>query len=185
MTDIPQMSEQQVEDQQVKVWDIAVRVFHWSLVGFFAIAWISAEEWDTLHEAAGYIIGGLIAFRLLWGFVGTEYARFRSFVPTPSDAISYIQDSLRHKARRYLGHNPAGGAMIILLLASLAGVIISGIAMTSTMFWGSEWLEEIHELAANLTVTFVFLHVAGVIYSSLEHRENLIRAMVTGWKRKN
>ncbi|MEH6474431.1 MAG: cytochrome b/b6 domain-containing protein [Sneathiella sp.] len=184
MTDNPQTSEPQSHGDQVKVWDIAVRVFHWSLVCTFALAWISADEWDQFHEITGYIIGGLIIFRLLWGFIGSKYARFRSFVPTPSTAVTYVQESLQFRARRYLGHNPAGGAMIVMLLGSLVTVIATGIAMTSTMFWGSEWIEDVHEVAASLTVFLIVLHVAGVIFSSLQHRENLVRSMITGWKRR-
>jgi cytochrome b len=169
---------------EVKVWDIAVRLFHWSLISAFAIAWLSADEWDQLHEVAGYMVGGLIAFRLIWGVIGSKYARFSDFVYKPSTITKYMRDIWFNKTKRYLGHNPAGGAMIIALLLALAAVTASGIAMTLDMFWGMEWVEEIHEASANLTLLLAALHVAGVIYSSIAHRENLVRSMITGFKRR-
>ncbi|MBZ0217022.1 MAG: cytochrome b/b6 domain-containing protein [Fimbriimonadaceae bacterium] len=168
----------------VKVWDIAVRLFHWSLVSVFALAWISGDEWDRVHEAAGYVIAGLIAFRVIWGFIGSKHARFADFVFKPSTIYHYIRDSLRHRARRYIGHNPAGAAMVFTLLVSLVVTVASGIMMTTNTFWGVEWVEELHEFTANLTLVLVFLHVAGVIYASVENRENLVRSMITGFKRR-
>ncbi len=168
---------------KVKVWDIAVRLFHWSLVLSFAIAWFSAEVWDALHEYSGYIVGGLVVFRILWGLIGSRYARFRQFIYRPSMVFGYLRDSLAGKAKRYIGHNPAGGAMVIALLLSVAGVVISGIAMISDRFWGVEWVGEIHEVLSTFTLILIALHVAGVLYASYEHRENLIRSMITGLKK--
>lgn len=168
----------------VKVWDPLVRLFHWSLVLSFTIAWISAEEWDRLHEWSGYAVAALVAARLLWGLFGTRHARFSDFVHKPSTVMVYLKDVLVMKSRRYLGHNPAGGAMVVALLAALAGTAGTGVATTTDAYWGVEWVEELHELLANLTLMLVGLHVAGVIVASLQHRENLIRSMVTGLKRK-
>lgn len=169
---------------EIKVWDIAVRIFHWSLVASFAFAWLSAEEWDKAHEYVGYYIGGLIIFRLLWGLIGTKYARFTNFVYSPSHIINYLKSQLTHKSERYLGHNPAGGAMIIALLISLSATTVTGILMTTNKYWGSEFLEEAHEAAATLTLVLVGLHVAGVLYSSLAHNENLVRSMINGRKKR-
>ncbi len=171
------------EPKQVKVWDIAVRVFHWSLVTSFAIAWLSADEWDRIHEIAGYIIAVLVGFRLIWGFVGSKHARFADFVCNPVSVLDYLKDTIHHKAKRYIGHNPVGGAMTIALLLSLVTITASGIAMSSNMFWGVEWVEEVHEISANLTVVLVGLHIAGVIFSSFSHSENLAKSMITGYKR--
>ncbi len=168
---------------EVKVWDIAIRSFHWSLVISYVLVWVSADEWDRLHELAGYVIGGLIGFRLIWGMVGSKHARFSDFIYKPSAVYFYLRDSLFHRAKRYLGHNPAGGAMIIALLLSLIAATISGIAMTTNTFWGSEWVEELHEITANLTLVLVILHLAGVVYSSVAHGENLVRSMISGFKR--
>lgn len=169
---------------KTKVWDIAVRMFHWSLVVSYAIAWLSADEWDQLHEIAGYVIAGLIGFRLIWGVIGTKHAKFRDFIYKPATILAYLRNSLLHKAKRYLGHNPAGGAMIIALLLSLTIATASGIAMTTAMFWGVEWIEDIHEVTANISLVLVGLHLVGVIFSSISHRENLVKSMITGFKRR-
>ncbi len=168
----------------VKVWDIAVRLFHWSLVTAYALAWLSADEWDRFHNQVGYVVAGLIGFRIIWGIVGTRHARFSDFLYRPSAVMRYLRDSVVGRAKRYLGHNPAGGAMVVVLLLSLIGVTVTGIAMTSDMFWGSEWVEDIHELFANLTLVLVALHIVGVIFASYEHKENLVKAMITGFKRR-
>ena len=168
---------------KIKVWDLLVRFFHWSLVIAYIIAWLTADEWDKVHDYAGYLIGGLLVIRIIWGIIGTKYARFSQFIYRPSTVLTYIKDSLFHKSKRYIGHNPAGGAMIIALLLSLMGVTVTGIMMTMTAFWGREWVEDLHEAAAILTLVLVVLHIAGVIFASFEHKENLIKAMLTGWKR--
>ncbi|VAV94548.1 Ni,Fe-hydrogenase I cytochrome b subunit [hydrothermal vent metagenome] len=172
------------ESATVKVWDIAVRIFHWSLVISFVIAWITADEWDKVHEIAGYVIGGLLILRVIWGFVGSKHARFSDFIYKPTTVLAYLRDSLTRKAKRYIGHNPAGGAMAIALLVTLTAAIVSGIASTTNMFWGVEWMEELHELTANATLVLVFLHIVGVIYASYEHKENLVKSMITGFKRR-
>ncbi len=176
------LADSETHSARVKVWDIAVRLFHWSLVVSFAIAWLSAEVFDSLHEYSGYVVGALVAFRILWGLVGTKYARFSQFIYRPSTVFGYLRDSLAGKAKRYLGHNPAGGAMVIALLLSIAGVVISGIAMISDRYWGVEWVGEIHEALSTFMLVLIALHVAGVIYASFEHRENLVRSMITGFK---
>ncbi len=113
---------------QIKVWDPLVRLFHWSLVAAFAVAWLTGDEESRPHEFAGYAVIGLVLFRVLWGFVGTEHARFRDFVYRPSAALAYARDLVAGKARRYLGHNPLGGAMIVALLLSLLATGVTGVA---------------------------------------------------------
>lgn len=170
---------------EVKVWDLALRLFHWSLLASFTFAWVTADEWDRAHELAGYAIIALLVFRLFWGFAGSRYARFGSFFYGPKAVISYLKDIRAGKPKRYLGHNPAGSAMILALLIGLICISASGYAMTTNMFWGVEWVEELHEIAANLTLMLAGLHVAGVLYSSFKHRENLALAMITGRKRRS
>lgn len=167
----------------IRVWDPLVRLFHWSLVVSFAIAWISADEWDDLHIWAGYAAAALVSFRILWGLVGSRYARFSQFVHAPRTVTAYLKDLMAGREARYLGHNPAGGAMILLLLASLAALCLTGWMYTLDAFWGEEWVEEIHEVLANLLLVLVGLHVAGVALASLKHHENLVRSMITGHKR--
>ena len=168
--------------KSVPVWDVFVRLFHWSLVA--AMAWeFIGRSGNDLHEIVGYFILGLVGLRIIWGFIGTRYARFASFVVSPRNAIGYLLSVVTGHPARHLGHNPAGGAMVILLLAFITATAVSGWAMTTDALWGSEWIEELHEGLANITMVMIFVHVAGVILASLQHRENLVRAMVTGRKR--
>ena len=181
---------------QVKVWDPLVRFFHWSLVSAFTIAYITEDDFLTIHSWAGYLILILLAIRIIWGFIGTRYARFRDFVYSPANIAQFLKDTLRFRAKRYLGHNPAGGAMVILLMLSLLVTTISGIFVLGAEenagplaylftsedgFWG-ELIEEVHEFFANLTVLLVVFHIIGVLVESLIHKENLVSAMLTGFK---
>jgi len=187
-----------LSDNEIVVWDPLVRVFHWSLVASFTVAYLSGEgEVLSLHVWSGYIIGGLILFRLLWGLVGPRHARFADFVFTPATILAYGRDLLRGQAQRYLGHNPLGGAMAIALLAmpalaTLTGLILYGATeaagplaglMRGTSHGAGEALKEVHEFFSNFTVLLIALHIGGVLVSSLLHRENLMRAMITGRKR--
>lgn len=172
-----------VSPATVRVWDPLVRLFHWSLVGLFAFAFLTGDEWQKPHEFAGYVIGGLIAFRLVWGLIGSRHARFSSFVYRPSTVAGFLADTVRLKARRYLGHNPAGGLMVIALLGVIAVISISGWMMTTDAYWGVGWVEELHEAAAFTALGLIALHIGGVIVAGFEHGENLVRAMITGRKR--
>lgn len=167
----------------VKVWDPFVRVFHWSLVVLFATAYVTGDEIERVHIAAGYAIAGLLTLRIVWGFVGPRHARFADFVCSPREALGYLRDVLLLRARRYVGHNPAGGLMVVALMLMLVGTCATGYLMTTDAYWGSKVLEEVHGVLANTTVALVVLHVLGVLAASFEHRENLVKAMVTGRKR--
>jgi cytochrome b len=186
-----------VADEEIEVWDPAVRIFHWSLVGAFSVAYFTEDDLQLLHINAGYVISVLLLFRLIWGFVGTRHARFSDFIAAPREVMTYLRQAVRFRSPRHLGHNPAGGAMVIALLVSLSVAVLSGIALYgSTDFAGplagafrgelaADVLESIHELAANATVLLVVVHIGGVLFASLEHGENLIRAMITGRKTEN
>ncbi|MBR0673086.1 cytochrome b/b6 domain-containing protein [Neoroseomonas soli] len=167
----------------VPVWDPFVRFFHWSLVGLFALAFATGDEVEWLHLAAGYSVAALVALRLVWGFVGARHARFSGFVRPPREVLAYLRDAARLRAPRHLGHNPAGGAMVVALLGMLAGLTATGFMMTTDAFWGAQWVEDLHEGFANATLLLIGLHVAGVLFASFEHGENLVRAMITGRKR--
>jgi cytochrome b len=180
----------------IPVWDPAVRLFHWTLAGAFLSAYLTEDDWELLHVNAGYLIGILIALRLLWGFVGPRHARFADFVRAPREVLRYARDALRLRAPRYVGHNPAGGAMVVALLISLAVTVSSGIALHGAAdfagplagFWRGELaadvLEGIHEAGANTTLLLILLHLGGVLFSSLGHGENLVKSMITGRKKE-
>jgi len=168
---------------QVTVWDPFVRLFHWSLVGLFAAAYLTGDEWKQAHVLFGYLIISLVGVRVVWGFVGTKHARFSDFVYSPRTTLGFVRESLAMRAKRYIGHNPAGGAMVLALLGAVCGIVASGYMMTTDAFWGIEWVEDTHEILVNITLGLIVLHVGGVLLASLEHRENLVRSMVTGRKR--
>jgi len=198
----------------VQVWDRFVRVFHWSLVVGFIITYTTEHDLMTLHVWAGYIIGALIALRVVWGVIGPRHARFTDFIYRPSRVIAYLRDLRSFRAKRYLGHSPAGGAMIIVLLVVLAVTVATGIAADNrTAVEGDEaaapvaglalaaldgdegaggeergeggggFVGAVHQLLADIAMVLIVLHVAGVGWTSLAHRENLVRAMITGRKR--
>ncbi|HZT26490.1 MAG TPA: cytochrome b/b6 domain-containing protein [Pseudolabrys sp.] len=168
----------------VKVWDPFVRVFHWSLATLLVVAFATGDHVPQVHIPAGYAIGGLIALRIAWGFIGPAHARFSSFVKSPREVLAYLRDVALFRAPRHLGHNPAGGAMVITLLLTLAATGTTGYLLTTDTYWGAEWLEEVHEALANLTIGLIVVHVLGVLLSSIEHGENLVKAMINGRKRR-
>jgi cytochrome b len=182
--------------EEIKVWDPLVRLFHWGLVGAFAVVWLTEDESMAVHAYAGYGIAILLLFRLLWGVLGTRYARFSDFVKSPAIVIDYLQNLVLLRAARTIGHNPAGGAMIValiitLLVTTLTGLLAYGATgagpLAELLFaespYGSEFLEETHEFFANFTLFLVVVHLLGVGFGSYLHGENLVRAMITGNKR--
>jgi cytochrome b len=167
----------------VKVWDPFVRIVHWSLVTLFAVAFVTGDDAERIHIWAGYGVGGLVALRVVWGLIGPRYARFASFMTGPRGVVTYLRRSLHLEAPRHLGHNPAGGAMILALLFMLACICVTGITLTTIAYQHSRFLKEGHELLANLTLALIIVHVLGVIAASYIHGENLVAAMITGRKR--
>ncbi|WP_435628250.1 cytochrome b/b6 domain-containing protein [Candidatus Ferrigenium straubiae] len=168
--------------QRILVWDVPTRVFHWLLVLSFTGAYLTAEsEMDRdIHVVLGYTLLGLLVFRLLWGFFGTRYAQFRSFLFKPGEIIAYSLSMLKGKPAHYIGHNPLGSVSVWMLLGLgiLSGV--SGVLTYQDI--GGDVLEELHEIVSNTMLAVVLIHIAGVVVSSVLHRENLVRAMVTGFK---
>ncbi|WP_340121156.1 cytochrome b/b6 domain-containing protein [Methylobacter svalbardensis] len=184
-----------MESQElVKVWDLPLRIFHWLLVAGFFIAYLTEDDLLTVHVWAGYLVSGLLVFRLIWGFIGNDYARFSSFLCSPAKSIAYLKDLIALKTQRYLGHNPAGAAMIVLLLVSLLMTVITGFAvygadqaagpLAAIGSANEKMWEEVHEFFANFTLILVVVHVIGVAVESYIHHENLVRAMLHGFKKK-
>ena len=183
--------------QHTKIWDIYIRIFHWGLLTAFATSYLTEDDFPTIHVYAGYTMIALIMLRLVWGFIGSRYARFNSFVVRPREVFKYLKDVMKFKAKHYLGHNPAGGAMVITLLISLTLTLLFGLLtfgvneysgpLAGMAFSISEPIanifEDLHELFANFTLFLIVLHVIGVAIASFQHRENLVKSMITGYKK--
>lgn len=171
------------DEPTVPVWDRFVRLFHWSTASLVLIAFLTTDDARWLHELAGYLVLVLIAARLAWGLIGTRHALFISFVAGPRAVLRYLVLLRAGRAPRYIGHNPAGGAMILALLLLLTIVAGSGWLSETDAYFGVPWVDHLHHYSAHLLLVFVGLHVAGAVVSSWLHRENLVLAMITGRKR--
>ena len=167
---------------KILVWDAPVRVFHWLMVLSFFGAYLTAEgeRWRLVHVTLGYTLGGLVAFRIVWGLLGTRYARFANFIRGPAEVTRYVKSLLKGQPEHAIGHNPAGAVAIALLMLMSAVIVATGWAIFNEI--GGEFLSELHELTGNLMLLVVGVHVAGVAVASWLHRENLVRAMITGKK---
>ncbi len=180
--------------RQIYVWDPFVRIFHWTLVIGFTVAYLTEDDLLQVHVWAGYIVGILVLARVLWGFVGPTHARFSDFLYAPAITFRYARDLVLFRSKRYLGHSPGGGTMVVLLLLFIAATVITGLVVyggdqqagpLAGMFTEAtgEQMEEVHKVIANITLALIIAHIAAVIFASFAHRENLVRAMVTGYKR--
>jgi cytochrome b len=184
----------------ILVWDRFVRFFHWSLVLSFALAYLSAKAGkNELHAWLGYFIVALVSARLVWGIYGSPYARFSNFIHAPATVMGYLKAIASGQPRRFLGHNPAGGIMVAILLATLVFITLSGLTVLAVIdFDGplvgllkpmsdqaayAAWSS--HTYAVNIILLMVGLHLLGVLLASVQHKENLVRAMVTGYKEPN
>lgn len=177
------MSEMRSVGPSIRVWDPLVRVGHWLLAISVIVAWLSRHGWGAWHERIGYASLAIVAIRLLWGWRGSQHARFSDFIRSPGSTWRYALQTLRGSEGRYLGHNPLGGWMIVALLTLIALVGGSGWLYTTDRYWGVEWVEELHHTLANILLGLIAVHVAGVLFASWRHRENLIGAMFHGRKR--
>ena len=180
---------------KILVWDVPTRLFHWLLVLGFIVAMVTGDpdRCRDVHVFAGYVVLGLLAFRILWGVLGSRYARFSSFRFTPVEAMNYVRDLARGTTRRYLGHNPPGSWSIYILvvlglLVSVSGLLVLGLEESQGIFRNlahtatGEIFKKLHEALSWIMVAIVFFHVAGVVMESRAHHENLVLAMITGRK---
>ena len=168
--------------QLVLVWDWPLRLWHWGLAVFLLVAWCTPNEYDSLHRFAGYVVIGLLVFRVVWGFIGTRHSRFRAIRARLRAAPAYLWGLRRGNTGRYMGLNPAGAAMMVTLLFLLAISTITGAMQVTVSFFGVWWVEDIHTYSSDAVMILVLLHVVGTIVTSALQRENLIGAMFTGRK---
>lgn len=166
---------------QVRVWDPVVRVSHWTLAAC-VLACLILHEGSRWHEWLGYIALAVVVVRIAWGVIGPRHARFASFIAGPARTLAYATSARRGHAARHLGHNPLGGWMIVTLLTLGAVAGGSGALYVTDALWGVEWVYAIHQVSSWAFAVLVPLHVAGVWWSSRQHRENLVLSMITGCK---
>lgn len=169
--------------KKIKVWDILVRFTHWAVaIGILANLAIT-EDGSTWHEYVGYTVVGLVAMRLLWGLIGTKYARFSNFFPTPKRIKTHLK-TFKNKQmdENHLGHNPFGALMMFALWGVIIVLGVSGYLMGTDQFWGVDEIEEIHEILANSLYVLVPVHVLSAIVMGKLQRQNLVKAMITGNK---
>jgi len=168
---------------QVPVWDPVVRLCHWSLLAVVALAWSTRHGGGAWHEWFGHAAGAIVAVRLVWGFFGSPHARFAGFLRSPAETIRYAKLVLAHREPRHLGHNPLGGWMAVLLLATVALTVASGWLYITDEFWGVRWVEALHGASSDALLALATIHLAGVLFTSIRQRENLPAAMIHGRKR--
>ncbi|MGY4628528.1 cytochrome b/b6 domain-containing protein [Bradyrhizobium sp. USDA 4486] len=167
----------------VAVWDLPLRLWHWALAASILAAWFTPTIYDRAHRIVGYTALGLLGFRLVWGFWGSRYSRFRMVGVRLRAAPRYLWNLRRGITGRYIGLNPAGTLMLVALLLSLAVSTITGAMSVTVTFFGVWWVEDTHHYSSDAVIVLVVLHVIGVVLMGMLQRENLIRAMITGRKR--
>ena len=185
--------------QRVKVWDGWVRLFHWGIVALLAVSWITAENGlDRWHALSGYAVLTLLLFRIAWGFVGSDTARFSRFLRSPGAALAHLKALRRRELDAEIGHNAAGGWMVLVLLGLLLVQALSGLFANEEPGFDygahgplallvsdrtSDRLTWLHNLNFNLILAVVALHVLAVLAYAVLKRQDLVRPMITGWKR--
>lgn len=189
--------EMKNNNEHVKVWDLPVRLFHWFLVLGFVLAYLTAEiPILDVHVLIGYALTTLLFFRLIWGFSGNHYARFKSFLFTPQETRQYLSSLRSGHPAHYYGHNPAGALMVFGLLAILLAIFASGLLTLAVIDYEGPLLflanrvsddtsylfRHSHDFFVDVALLMIPLHLLGVVAGSLQHKENLVRAMVTGMK---
>lgn len=178
-----------VSQRHVEVWDLPTRLFHWSLVLLIVVAWFTGEEEGVaqIHMLAGEVIAGMLVFRLIWGFVGGEHARFADFAAGPNAIATHLRDLVSAKPKRHLGHNPLGGLAVFLLLLTTGFIVVTGLfsgegEMRGPLSGFGPDLSEAHEVAFRILQVLVVIHILGVIFETVKARDPLVPAMIRGWK---
>lgn len=184
----------------VKVWDVPLRLFHWTLVLSFTAAYFTAEfHIGFLHTLIGYFLCVMLLARVFWGFAGNQYARFSSFIFSPKETAAYLRSLREGSPGHYFGHNPAGALMVFALLALLTLILLTGLTILAVIdFEGpllflidyfddgtSYAVRHLHGWLVDIALVLIALHLLGVVAGSIQHQENLARAMITGKKKKS
>lgn len=164
----------------IRVWDLPVRLFHWSTATLFLLNFWVLDGGETPHEWVGYGIGALLGLRVIWGFVGSHNARFSSFWPTPARLKNHWKQLRSRRFDPDAGHNPLGALMILSMLLLLGTTAVSGWMQELDRFWGEDWVQELHEYAADILMVCVAIHVTSVIAMSRYTGIPLVRTMITG-----
>jgi len=187
------MTANAVVERRIYVWDVPTRIFHWSLAILVVVAWLTGEGEGasaSLHRAAGAAIAGLLMFRIIWGFVGGEHARFADFAFAPAVVIGYVRELMFAKPVRHLGHNPLGAIAVFLILANLIAIVVTGLLSAGEHNAGpfagasGESFAELHEASFRVLQGLVTLHLIGVVAETVLTRDALAPAMITGLKRR-
>jgi cytochrome b len=180
---------------RIKVWDLSIRLFHWVLVGAIAFLWWSGTQGKLMdyHPLAGYCVMGLVVYRIIWGFIGTRYARFRDFVRGPLETVRALTDMFGPHSRQYLSHNPIGGWMVLVLLSALLFQGLTGLGTSDDLsidgplvaVLSGKWVGRLtgwHHFNANILLTLIGLHILAVLFHDVYRREGLVRSMLSGYK---
>lgn len=178
------------EKRRIRVWDVPTRLFHWALLALILVSWFSGGEEETaaVHRISGMLLAGLIVFRIVWGFLGNEHARFAAFFPNPARIIDHLKKAASGRPDRHLGHNPVGGVAVFLLLAAVSACVITGLMSSGEGLAGPFAayvpfeMGEVHELSFRALQALVVLHLIGVVVESWLAKDGLVPAMVTGAK---
>lgn len=172
---------------RVRVWDAGVRLLHWTLAAAIVTAWVSGHwpppYFDAVHHTAGHVAGAAVLLRLAWGLVGGRHARVARFVRSPRAVLAYVRALRSGHEPRYIGHNPLGAWMVLLLWAVALALAGSGWLYTTDAFWGEAWLSDLHAAFAWAIAALLLGHLGGVVVTGWRHRENLVAAMISGRKR--
>ncbi|MCX7256784.1 MAG: cytochrome b/b6 domain-containing protein [Polaromonas sp.] len=178
MKNTPQLTESR------PVWDRFVRLFHWTLVSCVLLNYLVLDDGKTLHQWVGYLALALVLARIVWGFIGSRYARFSDFFPTPARLLRHLRQLKAGQPEMHWGHNPLGALMILALISLVLGLGVTGWMQTLDAYWGEEWLQELHELLGNVLIGLATLHALAALVMGRLERTRLIRAMFTGTKER-
>ncbi|WP_019450248.1 cytochrome b/b6 domain-containing protein [Cupriavidus sp. BIS7] len=165
----------------IRVWDVVVRFTHWSVAAIVLFDLIQ-DSGDRVHRTLGYIAAGLVLFRIVWGFIGSQHARFSTWLPRPAAVRDYSKALAAGRAPRYVSHTPLGAVGMLAMWALILSLAVTGWISRLDPFWGEDWPIDIHHWLANTLLAVVIVHVIAAIGMSIKGKENLIAAMITGRK---